>query len=155
MFSFWRNPISIIKNNLVKVVSILVVSDDDLINRTVIDSLLRKLGFTVILAENGHQALDLILKGNKFDLILMDLQMPIMDGRVTTEQIRKWEMEQNLPRNRIYAFIADAIVETQKKCIGFEMDGVITKPFKIEDIIAIINEETPDAFEETPFAKVS
>lgn len=143
MFSFWRNPISIIKNNLVKVVSILVVSDDDLINRTVIDSLLRKLGLTVVLAENGHQALDLILKGNKFDLILMDLQMPIMDGRVTTEQIRKWEMEQNLPRNRIYAFIADAIVETQKKCIGFEMDGVITKPFKIEDIIAIINEETP------------
>jgi CheY-like chemotaxis protein len=105
-----------------------LVVDDDGINRLVIEKFLSKLGLQATTVDNGHQALDLILRGEPFDLILMDLQMPIMNGQVTTQQIRKWEEESNHPRHQIIAFTADAFEETKTSCMAFGMDGVLTKP---------------------------
>lgn len=116
-----------------------LVVDDDEINQKVIDKFLSRFGVEVTIAENGHQAFDLLLHGRQFDLILMDLQMPIMDGSVTTRQIRRWELDENiLIKNKIVAFTADAYEETKKTCLADGMDDVITKPVTITSLQNIL-----------------
>ncbi len=119
------------ENSMIQLSGRVLVVDDDFINRMVIEKFLGKFGIKPTIAENGHQALDLILRGKSFDLILMDLQMPIMDGQVTTQQIRKWEEENHHHRHQIIAFTADAFEETRKNCLTIGMDGVLIKPVTI------------------------
>lgn len=114
--------------------SIMVVEDDP-INMMLISEVLRKMGFDVIKATNGRQALD-ILTGTEPVLIFMDVNMPEMDGFATTRLIRQLpEPYNNIP---IIALTADAMTGDREKCIAAGMNDYITKPFRIEEIETVL-----------------
>ena len=115
--------------------SILLV-DDVVVNRLVAKSMLEELGFNVITAENGQEAVDIVCT-QSFKLILMDCQMPVMDGFDATRKIREMEDQTHIP---IIALTALAMKGDDKKCYDAGMNGYITKPYKTEDLIAGIQE---------------
>jgi signal transduction histidine kinase/CheY-like chemotaxis protein len=106
--------------------------EDDATNRKVIQVLLGSLGLSVAFAEDGAQALETITRGNTADLILMDLQMPVMDGYKATQEIRRWETKIGRGRRPIIALTADAFEEDRQHCLKVGMDDVITKPIEID-----------------------
>lgn len=108
-------------------ISILVV-DDNLINCKVAQALLKKHGLRSEVAEDGQLAVSRITGGMKPKLILMDCQMPVMDGYEATRQIRKWEQESNSPRTLIIALTAAAFEEDRQRCLEAGMDDFMTKP---------------------------
>ncbi len=102
---------------------ILVVEDND-INQLIMEELLQKTKATVTLAENGQVAVDLVAK-QKFDLVFMDMQMPIMDGIQATEIIRQNHSKDDLP---IIAITANAMKEDKDKGIKVGLNDYLTKP---------------------------
>jgi CheY-like chemotaxis protein/anti-sigma regulatory factor (Ser/Thr protein kinase) len=109
-----------------------LVVEDNLINRMVIESLLDKLGLTVTLLTDGQQAVDAITLGDPMpDLILMDLNMPVMDGYTAVAQIRQWEAKQNRENLPIIALTADAFEEDRQRCLAAGMDDFLTKPIEL------------------------
>jgi len=102
----------------------ILVAEDNLVNQFVTQSLLENMGFSCIVAGNGQQALDL-LKTMTVDLILMDCQMPVLDGYETTQQIRAAETDNHLP---IIALTANAMQGDSQKCFAAGMDSFLTKP---------------------------
>lgn len=128
------DSLSLPLNSLIAVSHKALVIDDDETNRLVITKMLSRFGIQSIIAENGQVALDYIKNDEKFDFILMDLQMPMMDGYTTTRLIREWEVLNNRKRQIIIAFTADAYPETKKKCLDLDMDDILTKPVSFEAI---------------------
>ena len=98
-----------------------LVVEDNAVNRKVIESMLTKFGATVTLA------LDTLTKGDRPDLVLMDLNMPVMDGDDATKQIRQWEHDNNRPHLHIIALTADAYEEDRQHCLAVGMDDFLTK----------------------------
>ena len=111
--------------------NILLVEDNE-VNRLVATKFLNKWGLTVTHAANGKEAVD-IFKEEKFDLILMDLQMPIMDGYEAVRILRE-----NGSRIPIIALTASALLNEQKKIYSAGMDDYVTKPFNPEELYAKI-----------------
>ncbi len=109
-----------------------LVVEDNVVNRMVVESLLTKLGVSVTLAFDGQQALDTITKGDFPDLVLMDLHMPVMDGYTAAEKIRQWECGNNQPRIPIIALTADAYEEDHQHCLTVGMDDFLTKPIALD-----------------------
>ena len=112
-------------------VSILLVEDNP-VNQKMTHLMLSKAGYTVIIAGNGKQALELFKNTEEgFDLILMDINMPEMDGIEATRQIRSHEM-QFKPETRvpILALTANVLTDFKQKCLGAGMDDFLTKPIK-------------------------
>jgi PAS domain S-box-containing protein len=103
---------------------VLLVEDNN-INVSVASRFLKKWGLVVDVAENGKVALEKIAKSD-YDLILMDLQMPVMDGFEATKNIRAVDKHRNLP---IIALSADALRETKEKVFRYSMNDYILKPF--------------------------
>ena len=95
--------------------------------------MLQKQNATFKNAINGNEAITL-LEENDFDVILMDLQMPGMDGFATTRYIRN-EMKDNIP---IIALTADIFVNETNECLDAGMNACISKPFEIEDMCRLI-----------------
>ncbi len=87
-------------------------------------------GFAYEVATDGRQALDRILAGEVFDAILMDIQMPVMDGREATRRIRAFERQSGRTPHQIIAITAHAMVEDRDKCLTAGMDDYIAKPFE-------------------------
>jgi len=117
--------------------SVLVVDDNE-INRKVACSVLKKNGFNPDEAENGKVALEKVL-ANRYELIIMDIQMPVMDGFTASQEIR--HIERNLPdhqRSRIIALTANATREDQEKSKKSGMDGFLTKPLKYPELEVIL-----------------
>lgn len=125
----------------------LLIVDDDPVNRIVIENFTKKLKIKADITENGHQALSKIFERIPYDLVLMDIQMPIMDGISTTLQIRKWEQENRLKPYRIIAFTADAFEETKKNCIENGMNGIITKPISMIQFQELLKEVEKEKLE--------
>jgi CheY-like chemotaxis protein len=98
----------------------------------VIESMLTKLGLSVTLAFNGQQALDTLTQGDRPDLVLMDLNMPIMDGDDATERLREWERANKLPRLPVIALTADAYKEDRQHCLDVGMNDFLTKPIVLD-----------------------
>ncbi|MES2205946.1 MAG: PAS domain S-box protein [Pseudomonadota bacterium] len=107
---------------------ILLVEDLDA-NILVATSLLSSFGYEVKVAQNGQEALER-LRHENFDLILMDVQMPVMDGYQTTENIRQSEAQQGLKRIPIIGMTAHALQGDPEKCLNAGMDDYIPKPFQ-------------------------
>jgi CheY-like chemotaxis protein len=105
-----------------------LVVEDDPGNRKVVEIMLRKLGLDTVVAADGQHALDALAGGEAADLILMDVQMPRLDGYATTEAIRRREEETGAPRRPIIALTANAFAEDRRRCLTVGMDGVLTKP---------------------------
>ncbi len=106
---------------------ILLVEDNE-INQEVANGLLQNAGFYVDICGNGQTAIENINK-NEYDLVLMDIQMPVMDGYTATKKIRKMEKYKNLP---IFAMTADAMTTDLDKTIEAGMNEHITKPIDNE-----------------------
>jgi CheY-like chemotaxis protein len=116
--------------------SIIVAEDHD-INQKLLLRILQKLGHSVHIAENGQQVLDL-LKHTRFDLILMDLQMPVMDGFQTTEAIMKNIQNGEIPK--IIAVTASAAQTDIDQCTALGMVDFIKKPFKMRSIQQVLEQ---------------
>jgi hemerythrin-like metal-binding protein len=119
--------------------NVLVVEDNPT-NRKVISSLLAKLGLNVTIAEDGQQAVEAITQnGAQPDLVLMDIQMPVMDGYAATKQIRQWEQENIRSRVTIIALTADAFEEDRKRCMNAGMDDFLAKPVALEALRMVLS----------------
>jgi PAS domain S-box-containing protein len=112
----------------------ILLAEDNPVNQKLALRLLEKLGHRVTIANNGKEALD-YLEWQPFDLVLMDVQMPVMDGLEATQQIRAREIAGKLPRRPILAMTAHAMEGDRELCLNAGMDGYVTKPFKLEALI--------------------
>ena len=108
----------------------ILVVDNDAAGRTVATAFVEKLGLQADTAENGQKALALIQR-NAYDLILMDLQMPVMNGYETTRAIRTLEKNTD-KRVPILALTAQALPGVQQKCLDAGMDDYLIKPFQLD-----------------------
>jgi signal transduction histidine kinase/CheY-like chemotaxis protein/HPt (histidine-containing phosphotransfer) domain-containing protein len=102
--------------------------EDNPVNRQVAQRLLTLIGLSHEHAENGRLAVEKLESGAKFDAVLMDCQMPIMDGYSATRYIRKLQGEGALPKFPIVAMTANAMVGDREKCIAAGMDDYMSKP---------------------------
>jgi len=112
----------------------LLVVEDNITNRAVITGMLKKLGLAFDTAVNGQEALALIEAGSKADLVLMDCQMPVMDGLEATRRIRAWEQETGKQRLPIIALTASAFEEDRDRCLAAGMDDFLTKPLVLRQL---------------------
>ncbi|QZA80782.1 response regulator [Deefgea piscis] len=108
-----------------------LLAEDNPTNRLVATRLLEKQGHTVISAENGQWVLE-ILARQAVDVVLMDMQMPEMDGLEATRRIRQQELTVSQPRLPIIALTANAMAEDRLRCIEAGMDDFLAKPLKPE-----------------------
>ncbi len=114
-----------------------LVVEDNLINSRVIRAMLGKLGVQVVCVENGQQAVDGLMRAEFVpDLVLMDIQMPVMDGLTATETIRRWESERGRPRLPVVALSAGAFAEDHERCADAGMDGFLAKPINHGELLA-------------------
>jgi signal transduction histidine kinase/ActR/RegA family two-component response regulator len=120
--------------------AILLVEDNQ-VNQLVASSLLRKLGHTVDLAENGKRALQ-AMENRTYDMVLMDCQMPVMDGYEATRQIRENPAWKTLP---VIAVTANVMQGDRENCLASGMNDYITKPYNRNDLKAVIERWAPDA----------
>ncbi len=105
--------------------------EDNVVNQAVIRALLGSLGLECIVEENGQKGVDALMRAeaaNRPDLVLMDLQMPVLDGFGATARIRQWEKDNGLERLPIIALTADAFAEDEQHCIHAGMDDFLAKP---------------------------
>ena len=122
----------------------ILLAEDNLINQTLATKLLETRGHRVALASNGKEAVEAFKKGD-IDLILMDIQMPKMDGFEATRRIRELEAEnQSSIDNQqstipIIAMTAHAMTEDREKCITAGMDEYVSKPIKPETLFSVID----------------
>jgi CheY-like chemotaxis protein len=117
--------------------SVVMVVEDDPINMMLINEVLTKMGFEVIKADNGRRALEILPQHDPL-LIFMDVNMPEMDGYATTRLVRKMpEPWCNIP---IIALTADAMIGDKEKCIEAGMNDYVSKPFRIEEIEAVLRD---------------
>ena len=114
---------------------ILLVEDNEL-NREIAEEILKQYGFLVDIAENGAVAVEKVKNSapGTYDLVLMDIQMPVMNGYEATEQIRALE-DPALAKIRILAMTANAFDEDRKKALKCGMDGFMSKPIVMEELI--------------------
>jgi len=118
--------------------SILYVEDNEL-NQTLMKISLMRYNYNVEVAVNGLEGVQMF-KNQKFDLILMDLMMPVMDGFEATNEIRNIESQDaNLGHIPIIAFTANTINNDREKCIRGGMEGFIEKPFDINKFREILD----------------
>ncbi|HEY5118496.1 MAG TPA: response regulator [Anaerolineales bacterium] len=113
----------------IKGARILLVEDNEL-NQEVASRLLRDVGFVVDLAENGQIALDKV-RAADYDIVLMDMQMPVMDGVTATQEIRKEERFKDLP---VVAMTANAMQGDRDRCLAVGMNDHVAKPIEPEDL---------------------
>ena len=118
-----------------------LVAEDNLVNQRLISRLLEMRGHSVLLARNGREALEALEK-QSFDIVLMDGQMPEMDGFEATRQIRAKEKLSgtHVP---IIALTALAMQGDQERCLACGMDGYVSKPIKVKELFAVIGEVVP------------
>jgi signal transduction histidine kinase/CheY-like chemotaxis protein len=114
----------------------ILLAEDNVINQKLATSMLCKRGHTVVLAQNGKEAVD-ALKKESFDLVLMDIQMPEMDGYEATAAIRKKEKVggKHIP---IIAMTAHAMKGDRERCLEAGMDGYVSKPIKAQELFEVI-----------------
>ncbi|MFT4797336.1 MAG: signal transduction histidine kinase/CheY-like chemotaxis protein [Candidatus Azotimanducaceae bacterium] len=117
----------------------ILVAEDNAVNQIVIKGLLKKLNHTAIVAENGQDAVARLKQlDQEFDIVLMDCEMPVMDGFTATSLIRDWEQQQSKPRLPIVALTAHILPEQEQSCYDAGMDDLLTKPVEITKLKAIL-----------------
>ena len=115
----------------------ILLAEDNLVNQKVAKRVLTHLGYEVDIVSNGKEAIKAIAD-KSYDLILMDIQMPEMDGLETTKYIRKQESELQLPPIAIVAMTANVTDDDQNVCRDAGMSDYISKPIQIEKLKGIL-----------------
>ncbi len=116
--------------------SILLV-EDKLMNQKLAQKILESKGWQVTIAENGKRAVELY-QYEEFDLILMDISMPVMDGMEATKQIRQWERHKRKKRIPIIAMTANAMIGDKEQYLGVGMDDYVSKPIARNELYRTI-----------------
>ena len=116
----------------------LLVAEDNEMNQFVTRETLRRVGCTCDIVADGALAVEAVQR-RQFDTVLMDCQMPGMDGLEATRRIREWESaDRTRPRSTIIALTAEAIQGDKERCLAAGMDGYVTKPINAADLFAAI-----------------
>lgn len=111
----------------------ILMAEDNMINQRVGKLILQRAGFNIDLASDGVETLE-AHKKQPYDLILMDCQMPIMDGFEASREIRLLA----LPQPAIVAVTANALVGERERCLKAGMDDYLSKPFQAEQLVAVV-----------------
>lgn len=117
--------------------NILLVEDNE-INQMVAQEMLKSMHSNIVITENGLEGFEAYRENPVYDVILMDCQMPVLDGFEATKKIRIWEQENAMERVPIIALTANALHEDKKKCFDVGMDDYLAKPFDPEALSNII-----------------
>ncbi len=122
-----------------------LLAEDNAVNQKLAVRLLEKRGHTVVVAETGRAALE-ALDAESFDLVMMDVQMPGMDGLEATAAIREREKTtgKHIP---IIAMTANAMMGDKERCLAAGMDAYVSKPIQIKELVAVIENYLPTATE--------
>jgi CheY-like chemotaxis protein len=119
----------------------ILLAEDNPVNQRLALRLLEKEGHTVVLATNGKEALAAVMR-ESFDVVLMDVQMPEMDGLEATAAIRLWERDTGRHQG-IIAMTAHAMKGDRDRCLEAGMDGYVSKPIQIKELWKAIEEVFP------------
>lgn len=111
----------------------ILMAEDNAINQRVGKLILQRAGFSIDLVADGNEALE-AHRTCPYDLILMDCQMPTMDGFEASRQIRRLPQ----PQPVIIAVTANALVGERERCLGAGMDDYLSKPFQAEQLVAVV-----------------
>ncbi|KIW30711.1 hypothetical protein, variant [Cladophialophora immunda] len=126
-----------------------LLAEDNEVNQKVAIKILEKYNHVVTVVGNGLEAVNAI-KHNRFDIVLMDVQMPVMGGFEATREIRQYEKEKALPRTPIVALTAHAMLGDREKCIQAQMDEYLSKPLKqnllMQTILRVASDRVTDIF---------
>ncbi len=114
----------------------ILLAEDNVVNQKLALGILEKMGHDVTVVVNGEEALK-VLPHRSFDLVLMDLQMPVMDGLTATREIRRRETDGRIP---IVAMTAHAMKGDRERCLAAGMDDYLAKPIRYRDVVAKLNE---------------
>jgi osomolarity two-component system sensor histidine kinase NIK1 len=118
----------------------ILLVEDNLLNQRIVTFSLKKYNHEVVIANNGVEAIEQFCE-RKFDVILMDIMMPVMDGLEATIKIRELESKNsNEKRTPIIALTANTMDNDRDKCIAYGMDEFMAKPFDIEKLNSIFYE---------------
>jgi CheY-like chemotaxis protein len=124
-----------------------LVAEDNEINALLMRALLTRLGHRTVIATNGEAALDSWLAartaGTPYDLVVMDIQMPQLDGIEVAKRIRACEADEPLRRTPILALTANTLVEDRDACFAAGMDGFLVKPLDREKLAEALAGLTP------------
>lgn len=125
-----RNP----PNETIVSAKKLLLVEDTTTNQMVLKLMLNRMGYNVTIANNGAEALELIRQHDNFDIIFMDISMPVMDGIQATKLLRSRSYSKP-----IVALTAHSLNEDKQKCLDAGMDDVVMKPIKSKTIQTVIN----------------
>jgi len=127
--------------------TLLLVAEDNVINQRVATALLTKRGYTIDLAANGREAVDMYLRG-EYQAIFMDCQMPTLDGYDATAEIRRHEgADSHIP---IIAMTANTMTGDRERCLAAGMDDYIAKPVRPDALDQVIARTLPDTANGVP-----
>lgn len=130
----------------------ILVAEDNSISTKVIRGMLGKLNLQPDTASNGEEALN-AMKAQRYDLVLMDCEMPVMDGFSATEQLRAWEIAERRPRTPVVALTAHILSEHKERARQAGMDGHMAKPVELSQLRELIEywvaERHPQAEDDT------
>jgi two-component system sensor histidine kinase/response regulator len=111
--------------------------EDNPVNQEVALAMLQEIGVEAVRAWSGEEALEKLSAG-RFEVVLMDCQMPKLDGYATTSRFREWEKERQCPRTPIVALTANALSGDAEKCFAAGMDRYLSKPFTSEQLYQVL-----------------
>ncbi len=120
-----------------------LVAEDNVINQKLILNVLNRLGIEVSIANNGQEALEQC-RENEYDMIFMDIQMPVMGGMEATANILSYERNNNKTHTPIVALTANAVDGDREKYIGAGMDSYLSKPIELEKLSLLLQEYFED-----------
>ena len=115
----------------------ILVVEDTFANRLVVEGFLKRLGVRFQSAENGSDAVECVRNG-QFDLVLMDCQMPVMNGYDATQLIRQIELAEGRAHMPIIALTAGAFEEDRKRCLDSGMDDFLPKPINFVQLVEML-----------------
>jgi signal transduction histidine kinase/CheY-like chemotaxis protein len=115
----------------------ILAAEDNAMNRLVLKTLLGQMGLDLVVVENGEEALR-AWEAERWDVILMDVQMPVMDGPTATRRIRELELLTGCPRTPIIALTANAMAHHTAEYAACGMDGLVSKPIKLMELLQAI-----------------
>jgi PAS domain S-box-containing protein len=136
-----ENPALAVESPVPALSGRVLVVEDNALNRMVVSTMLGKLGLSCVMAENGRQGLEAATSGEPVDLVLMDVEMPVMDGLAATRGIRAWEKENGRDHLPIVALTAGAFEENRRRCLEAGMDDFLAKPLSLTKLRAVLEQQ--------------
>jgi signal transduction histidine kinase/CheY-like chemotaxis protein len=121
-----------------------LVAEDSHINQVVIRTMLQRFAINPVMVTNGAEAINILTSQHeRFDLVLMDYEMPVQDGLVTVRQLRQWEELHQRPRLPVIALTAHALPQYEQLCREAGMDDFLSKPILLQQLFAKLEQFHP------------